>query len=73
MVSSNHQKYIQWKGRCEQFDQRERDLETNIVKIFTMLLQQCSPSVTNKVEATTGYEAAKGKYNCKWLIYRKSD
>jgi hypothetical protein len=61
-VTSHHRKYIQWKGLCEQFDKRDK------VKIFTMLLQQCSPSVTNKVEATTGYEAAKRKYHCKWLI-----
>jgi hypothetical protein len=67
-VTAHHRKYIQWKGLCKQFDKRERDLETNKVKVFTMLLQQCSPSVTNKVEATTGYEAAKRKYNCKWLI-----
>jgi hypothetical protein len=67
-VTAHHRKYIQWKGLCEQFDKRERDLETNKVKVFTMLLQQCSPSVTNKVEATTGYEAAKRKYNYKWLI-----
>jgi hypothetical protein len=33
-----------------------------------MLLQQCSPSVTNKVEATIGFGAAKQKYDCKWLI-----
>jgi hypothetical protein len=67
-VTTHHRKYIQWKGLCEQFDKRERDLETNKVKIFTMLLQQCSPSVTNKVEATADYETAKREYNCKWLI-----
>jgi hypothetical protein len=43
-------------------------LATNKVKIFTILMQQCSPSVTNKVEASKGHEQAKKVYDCKWLI-----
>jgi hypothetical protein len=67
-VGAHHRLYIKWKGQCEQFDQKERDLAANKVKIFTMLLQQCSPSVINKVEASTGYEQASKDYDCKWLI-----
>jgi hypothetical protein len=67
-VGTHHRLYIKWKGQCEQFDQKERNLANNKVKIFTMLLQQCSPSVTNKVEASTGYESASKEYKVKWLI-----
>jgi hypothetical protein len=67
-VGRDHRKYIQWKNQCEQFNQKEKDLEANKVKIFTILTQQCSPSVTNKVEASKGYEQAKKSYDCKWLI-----
>jgi hypothetical protein len=67
-VGRDHRKYIQWKCQCEQFNQKEKDLETNKVKIFTILMQQCSPSVANKVEASKGHEQAKKIYDCKWLI-----
>jgi hypothetical protein len=67
-VGRDHRKYIQWKCQCEQFNQKEKDLETNKVKIFTILMQQCSPSLANKVEASKGHEQAKKIYDCKWLI-----
>jgi hypothetical protein len=32
------------------------------------MLQQCSQSVTNKIEATSGYAKAKAKFDCHWLL-----
>jgi hypothetical protein len=60
--------FIQWKSECENFNQRQKDLAANKVKIFTILMQQCSPSVTSKVEASKGHEKAKKSYDCAWLI-----
>jgi hypothetical protein len=67
-VGCDHRLFIQWKSECENFNQRQKDLAANKVKIFTILLQQCSPSVTNKVEASKGYEKAKKGFDCAWLI-----
>jgi hypothetical protein len=67
-VSRDHRLYIQWKDQCEQYNQRKRDLDNNKVKIFTITLQQCSQSVTNKIEATSGYAQAKADFDCKWLL-----
>jgi hypothetical protein len=67
-VGRDHRLYIQWKDQCEQFNQRTRDLANNKVKIFTIVLQQCSQSVINKVEATSGFAKAKTDFNCQWLL-----
>jgi hypothetical protein len=60
--------YIQWKIQCEHYNQKQKDLAANKVKIFTVLMQQCSPSVTSKVEVSKGHEKAKKNYECDWLI-----
>jgi hypothetical protein len=67
-VGRDHRLYIQWKDECEQYNQRTRDLSNNKVKIFTIALQQCSQGVTNKIEATAGFAAAKAVFDCKWLL-----
>jgi hypothetical protein len=64
----DHRLYIQWKDQCEQYNQRMRDLSNNKVKIFTITLQQCSQSVTNKIEATSGFAKAKASFDCQWLL-----
>jgi hypothetical protein len=38
------------------------------VKIFTIAMQQCSQSVINKIEATSGFAKAKATFDCKWLL-----
>jgi uncharacterized membrane protein YgcG len=67
-VGRDHRLYIQWKDQCEQYNQRSRDLANNKVKIFTIVLQQCSQSVTNKIEATSGFAKAKADFDCQWLL-----
>jgi hypothetical protein len=67
-VSRDHRLYIQWKDQCEQYNQRSRDLANNKVKVFTITLQQCSQSVTNKIEATNGFAKAKANFDCHWLL-----
>jgi hypothetical protein len=67
-VGRDHRLYIQWKDQCEQFNQRSRDLANNKVKIFTIVLQQCSQCVTNKIEATSGFAKAKTDFDCQWLL-----
>jgi hypothetical protein len=67
-VSRDHRLYIQWKDQCEQYNQQSRDLANNKVKIFKITLQQCSQSVTNKIEATNGFAKAKADFDCHWLL-----
>jgi hypothetical protein len=67
-VTRDHRMHIQWRDQCEQYNQRKRDLDNNKVKIFTIALQQCSQSVTNKIEATNGYAEANANFDCKWLL-----
>jgi hypothetical protein len=67
-VTRDHRFYIAWKFECETYNARLVTLEANERKLFTIILLQCSQSVKMKLEGTAGYEAAKGTYNCTWLL-----
>ena len=43
-------------------------MEGNKLKLFTVILLQCIQSVKMKLEATAGYEAAKGANDCLWIL-----
>ena len=67
-VTRDHRLYIAWKFECENYNSRIVALEANQLKLFTVIILQCSQSVKNKLEGTTGYETAKLSHDCKWLI-----
>jgi hypothetical protein len=67
-VTRDHRKYIVWKFDCENFNTRTLALETNLHKLFTVTILQCSQSVKNKLESTSGYETAKSTDDCFWLL-----
>jgi hypothetical protein len=67
-VTRDHRKYIKWKFECESFNTRTTTLASNQHKLFTVTLLQCSQSVKNKLESTTGYDAAKTSDDCYWLL-----
>jgi hypothetical protein len=67
-VTRDHRKYIVWKFECENHNTRTITLASNQHKLFTVTLLQCSQSVKNKLESTTGYEVAKMDDDCFWLF-----
>lgn len=67
-VKRDHRLYIAWKFECESYNERVTTLRNNKLKLFTVILLQCSQSVKMKVEATSGYEKSKVAYDCEWLI-----
>jgi hypothetical protein len=67
-VGQNHRLYIKWKYECDEYYVRETDLETNMGKLFTIILQQSSQAVKMKLEATAGYNKAYDMHDCHWLL-----
>jgi hypothetical protein len=67
-VTRDHRLYIAWKFECESYNNRVVELATNLHKMFTVILLQCSQNVKTKLESTTGYATAKSSDNCQWLI-----
>ena len=67
-VTRDHQMYIAWKFDCENYNSRAVALEANRLKLFTIILLQCSQSVKIKLEATAGYEGAKTGSDCLWIL-----
>jgi hypothetical protein len=67
-VTRDHRLNIAWKFECESYNSRVVDLATNLHKLFTVILLQCSQNVKSKLESTPGYAAAKGSNDCKWLL-----
>ena len=61
-------KYIDWKFECESYNTRKVALTSNLRKLFSEILFQCSPSVISKLESHEGYEHAANKRDCKWLV-----
>ena len=66
-VTRDHRLYIAWKFECESYNTRVVALKANQLKLFTVMLLQCSQSVKNTLEGSTGYETAKAGHDCKWL------
>lgn len=64
----HHRQYLEWKFECTTYNTRMAVLRTNLNKIFTVALLQCSPSVKAKLEATTDYEKSKAAHDCAWLL-----
>ena len=54
-VNWDNQKYITWKHDCERYDARKDRLHTNLNKLFTVILLQCSHSVKSKVEVVLNH------------------
>ena len=67
-VTRDHRHYIAWKFECESFNTRATALEANQLKLFTVILLQCSQSVRMKLEATAGYKKAKEENDCLWAL-----
>lgn len=67
-VSVHSRQFLEWKFACTTYNERLFALNNNKLKIFTVALAQCSPSVKTKIESTPGYNEAKNKYDCHWLI-----
>ena len=68
-VTRDHQLYIAWKFKCENYNSRAVALEANRLKLFfTIILLQCSQSVKMKLEDTAGYEKAKAASDCLWIL-----
>ena len=67
-VTRDHRLYNAWKYECDNYNERNATLETNLLKLFTVVLLQCSPGVKLKLESTAGYAAAKLSSDCMWLI-----
>ena len=67
-VTRNHRSYIAWKFDCENYNTRTVALQSNLNKLFTVIILQCSQSVKSKLESSVGYETAKLNDNCEWLI-----
>ena len=67
-VTRDHRLYIAWKFECESYNSRAVALEANQLKLFTVILMQCSQSVKLKLEATAGYEKAKAGSDCLWVL-----
>ena len=53
-VTRDHRLYIAWKFDCENYNSRAVALEANRLKLFTVILLQCSQSVKMKLVATVG-------------------
>lgn len=58
---------IAWKFECEDNNTRKQALAANQIKLFMVVMLQCSQSVKIKLEATNGYKTAKTKTDCLWL------
>ena len=67
-VTRDHRLYIAWKFECENYNSRAEALEANQLKLFTVIMLQCSQSVRTKLEATAGYEKAKATNDCLWAL-----
>ena len=67
-VTRDHRLYIAWKFECKNYNSRAVALEANQLKLFTVILLQCSQSVKTKLEVTAGYEGAKAKNDCLWIL-----
>ena len=67
-VTRDHRLYIAWKFECKNYNSRAVALEANQLKLFTVILLQCSQSVKTKLEATAGYEGAKAGSDCLWIL-----
>ena len=64
----SHRGFVSWKRECTAYDLRNEVLNANLLKLFTVVLLQSSPSVRAKLEATKGYEKARTEYDCPWLF-----
>jgi hypothetical protein len=60
--------YHQWKDECDTYMVRVRELEKNNRHLFSVIIEQCSTSVENKLKGTPGYEEACTTHCCFWLI-----
>ena len=67
-VTRDHRLYIAWRFECENYNSRAEALEANQLKLFTVIMLQCSQSVRTKLEATAGYEKAKATNDCLWAL-----
>jgi hypothetical protein len=67
-VTREHRLFIAWKFECENYNARLVALASNQLKLFTVILLQCSQSVKMKLESTDGYEGAKTINDCAWVI-----
>ena len=67
-ITRDHRLYIAWKFECENNNSRAMALEANRLKLFIVILLQCSQSVKMKLEATVGYERAKAGSNCLGIL-----
>ena len=67
-VTRDHRLYIAWRFECENYNSRAEALEANQLKLFTVIILQCSQSVRTKLEATAGYKKAKATNDCLWAL-----
>ena len=67
-VTRDHQLFIAWKFECKSYNSRAVALEANQLKLFTIILLQCSQSVKTKLEATARYKGAKATNDCLWIL-----
>ena len=67
-VTRDHRLYIAWKFDCENYNSGAVALEANRLKLFTVILLQCSQSVKMKLEATVGEKKAKAESHCLWIL-----
>ena len=67
-VTRDHRLYIDWKYDCESYNTRTAILNSNLHKLFAVVISQCSPSAKSKVEGTNGYSDANTTDNCLWLL-----
>ena len=67
-VPKEHRLYYSWKHACALSNTRTNALATNQHKLFTVILSQCSQSVTNNIEYTEKYDVEQAANNCTWLI-----
>ena len=49
-VTRDHRLYITWKFKCVNYNSRAVALEANQLKLFTVILLQCSQSVKMKLD-----------------------
>ena len=67
-VTRDNRGYIRWKAECDSYFVRIDALAANSLKLYTVIILQCSQSVKMKLEATAGYEPAKATCDCTWLL-----
>ena len=67
-MTRDNRLYIAWRFECENYNSRAEALEANQLKLFTVIMLQCSQSVRTKLEATTRYKKAKATNDCLWAL-----